>query len=305
MTGKKTHQKPRPTVGELLAEARARLRVSGSQSAGLDARLLVGHVLGLDGTGLVSGEHDPVSRAEADRARALVTRRTTGEPVARILGVAWFYGLEFELGPETLVPRPETELLVDIGIAHLGGRLAHLGGRSARFADLGTGSGAIAIAIAASCSNATALASDTSPKALVIAARNAAVHKLDARIKFLPGSWFAPFAGHERFDLIVSNPPYIATGEIETLDVAVRQFDPLEALDGGPNGLAAYGPIISGSARRLVPDGVLALEVGVGQAGSVAQLLEKAHFSKIEIHPDLAGHPRVLSARLTAPLAPR
>jgi release factor glutamine methyltransferase len=277
------------TVGALLARARVAFQRSGSASPALDARLLVGHVLERDAAALISGEHDRVPGARIARAEALIARRVAGEPVARILGRAEFYGLEIVLGPQTLVPRPETELLVDIGIEKMGKK-------AARFADLGTGSGAIAVALAVHCPRAGGIASDISAQALAVAGRNAAAHEVAQRLQFIESDWFGAYDDTAPFDLIVANPPYIATGEIEGLEVAVARFDPLTALDGGPGGLAAYAPIIQGALKRLSTGGTLALEVGAGQAGAVAALLAGSGFSGTRTQPDLAGHDRVVSA---------
>ena len=213
----------------------------------------------------------------------------SGESVARIVGEKEFYGLAFGLNAATLEPRPDTELLVDLAIEVLpkGGRLL----------DLGTGTGCIPIAVLANRPDATALASDLDPDALAMARRNAERHGLGWRLDLAQGDWFAALGGRdERFDLIVSNPPYIASTVIETLRPEVRRFDPRLALDGGADGIAPYRIIAAESGRFLKPGGQVLVEIGFDQGEAVSALFAAHGFGEIGVHRDLNGLDRVIEA---------
>ncbi len=220
--------------------------------------------------------------------------RLEGEPVFRILGEKEFWGLSFKLNAATLVPRPETELLVEKAL------------EIDRPARPWPASSISAPARAASrsrsspnISDITAVAVDLAPEALEMARFNANRHGVGTRFTTLQGSWFDPLEPGERFDLITSNPPYIETAEIGTLMVEVREHDPRLALDGGADGLAAYRAIASEASLFLKPDGVLLLEIGAGQGQSVSDILVGAGFQQVEISQDLGGHDRVILARIT------
>nr|WP_244488911.1 peptide chain release factor N(5)-glutamine methyltransferase [Devosia sp. Root635] len=265
----------------------------GFDSAGLDAKLLTGHALGLDTLALAMRENEPVDGEAAGRVAELLQRRMTGESVARIIGAREFYGLSFTLNAATLEPRPETELLVDMALGALpaGGRLL----------DLGTGTGCIPIAVLANQPDATAVAVDLSAEALEAAQANAERHGVAARIELLQGSWFAPLTspegrGEEGFHLIVSNPPYITSAVVETLAPEVKDFDPRLALDGGPDGLAPYRVIAAGASRWLVPGGWLLVEIGHDQGAAVSALFLEAGFDDVAVHRDLNGLDRVVGA---------
>ena len=236
-------------------------------------------------------ERDLPSADALARFEGFAARRLAGEPVMRILGEREFYGRAFRLGPATLVPRPETEALVDIGIELLAGMPAP------RLLDLGTGTGCIAISLLAELPGANAVAVDLAQEAIDVAQRNAERHGVSGRIAFRRGSWFEPLKPGERFDLIVSNPPYIETAEIGRLDIEVREHDPLLALDGGPDGLAAYRSIAQSAQRFLVPGGMLVVEIGWQQAEPVSDLFAAEGLGDIEVRRDLAGHDRVVMAR--------
>jgi release factor glutamine methyltransferase len=265
----------------------------GFGTAALDAKLLTQHGLGLDALALAMRENETVDAAGAQAVAALVQRRMTGESVARIIGSREFYGLDFALNASTLEPRPDTELLVDLALGALpaGGHLL----------DLGTGTGCIPIAILANQPDASAVAVDLSAQALVAAQANAARHGVDGRLRLLAGSWFEPLAegahAGERFDLIVSNPPYITSAVVETLAAEVRDFDPRLALDGGLDGLAPYRIIAGGAIDWLTPDGHLLVEIGYDQGADVSALMLEAGFADVAVHRDLAGHDRVVWAR--------
>lgn len=265
----------------------------GFETAALDAKLLTQHALGLDALGLTLRENEAVDDAGAQAVASLLQRRITGESVARIIGEREFYGLAFTLNAATLEPRPDTELLVDLALGALpaGGCLL----------DLGTGTGCIPIAVLANLLDALAVAVDLSAEALVAAQANADRHGVAARLRLVEGSWFGPLAvegqGSERFDLIVSNPPYIASDVIETLATEVRGFDPRLALDGGPDGLAPYRIIALEAIDWLKPQGHLMVEIGCDQGAAVSALMLEAGFDDVTVHRDLAGHDRVVWAR--------
>jgi release factor glutamine methyltransferase len=270
-----------------------RFREAGLDTPDLDARLIVGHALGLDHAGLTrEGERALGSRALTD-IEASAARRLAGEPVARILGVKEFWGLRFVVTPDVLVPRPETETVVETALA----RLDAVGARQRplRIADLGTGSGAILVALLHELPQASGVGTDCSPAAVGTARENARRLGLAGRTAFVACDFGAALGGG--FDLVVANPPYIASGEIATLAREVRDFDPLPALDGGADGLAAYRGILADTGRLLAPGAFLIVEVGAGQADAVSALAGAAGLTAIAATPDLAGIPRVVAAR--------
>lgn len=270
---------------------RDRFRARGLGTPELDARLIAEHALGLDRLELVNRERQPIGDLAKQRLDQLGARRLAGEPVARILGEKEFWGLTFQLNSATLVPRPETEALIELGIAELSDREAP------RLLDLGTGSGCIPIALLTELPAAEAVAVDLDPHAIAAAAINARHHKVAERLSLREGSWFAPLTRGELFDLVLSNPPYIESAEIGMLTREVRDHDPLLALDGGPDGLDAYREIVRDAPTVLLPGGMLAFEIGWKQARPVMQLLERRGFSEIAISRDLAGHDRLISGR--------
>jgi release factor glutamine methyltransferase len=259
----------------------------GFETAALDARLLTGHALGLDALSLATREQDTVADADAARVADLMQRRMGGESVARIVGTREFYGLPFQLGPATLEPRPDTELLVDLALKALP--------QDGRLLDLGTGTGCIPIAILANRPDATGLATDLNSDALVVAGENATRNAVADRLTFALGSWFEAVRS-EQFDLITSNPPYIASAVVETLAPEVKDFDPRLALDGGPDGLAPYRIIAQQSGRFLVPGGQVLVEIGHDQGVAVVEIFRLHGFADIAVHKDLNGLDRVVEA---------
>lgn len=254
-----------------------------------DARFLVLHTLGITGSELVLHGERALGAAGAAALAEAVSRRVAGEPVARIVGAWEFWSLPFRLSPETLVPRPDTETVVETALAGLADRTAPL-----RILDLGTGSGCILVALLSELRNAFGIGLDRSVPALRTARENALANGVSARAAFVAGDWAAALAG--RFDLVVSNPPYIATDRIAGLSAEVRLHDPAAALDGGADGLDAYRRIVA-AGSLLAEGGLLVLEVGAGQAEDVAALGLAAGFSGPCITGDLAGHARVVSLR--------
>ena len=281
-----------PEMPRHVAQTRltAAFRAAACETPALDARLLLCDALGTDHAGLVRDADAPLGHT-ARRLAVLVERRLAGEPVARILGRREFFGLPFTLGPDTLDPRADTETLVEVAL-HL---LGDARDTPLRLLDLGTGSGAILAALLSRCPGAYGVGVDRAPGACATAAANLEALGLAARAALLCGDWTAPLAG--TFDLVVSNPPYIASGEIAALARDVRDHDPHLALDGGADGLHAYRAIVPAAAMRLRPGGSLVVEVGVGQADAVAALLRGAGFAAIGTRRDLGGHIRVVHGR--------
>jgi release factor glutamine methyltransferase len=277
------------TIAQARRAAAAHLRAGGIETPDLDARLIVGHALGLDHAALAAQSARALTRAETEALAALLARRRAHEPVARILGTREFWSLPLAVTPDVLVPRPETETVVEAALAAIEER------RAARIADLGTGSGAILLALLAELPQASGVGTDRDPRALAVARDNAERLGLRARTGFVACDFGTALAGG--FDLVVSNPPYIPTAEIATLAPEVRDFDPRGALDGGRDGVAAYRAIAADARRLLAPGGTIAVEVGLGQADAVAALMA-AHGLVACGTPrrDLAGVARVVVA---------
>ncbi len=222
--------------------------------------------------------------------RALIVRRRTGEPIQYIAGETEFYGLNFRVNRDVLIPRPETEHLVEKAIALAAGFVRP------RIVDVGAGSGAIAVALAARLPAAQITATEISASALTVARENAERNGLAERVRFLEGDLLAPVAG-ERFDLVVSNPPYVPEGDRDTLSVEVRDYEPAQALFAGSDGLEVYRRLIPAAFAALVSGGFAVLEIGFGQQAAVEALLAGAGFSNIEFTEDLQNIPRVAAAR--------
>lgn len=267
---------------------RDRFRAEAIDTPELDARLLAEAAFGCTALALYTQEHASAPRDALERLAVLAGRRLDGEPVNRILGVKAFWGLDFVLSAETLVPRPDTEMLVRAGVERLAGVSApHL-------LDLGTGTGCIAISLLREIADARAVAVDLSQGAIDTAGENAARHGVADRLDLRVGSWFDPLRVGERFDLVVSNPPYIAESESADLSVEVRDHDPHLALFGGPDGLAPYRVIAAGLAGWLKPGGTCLLEIGHAQGRDVVAILEQAGFWQIGVAQDLEGRDRMV-----------
>jgi release factor glutamine methyltransferase len=270
----------------------ARFQSAGIDSAELDARELIGHALGLDLTGMISAANRALTPDESDRLEVLAKRRLAGEPVARILGQKEFWGLRLSLSPATLVPRPDTETVVELALEMLRANPARQG---TRIADLGTGTGAILLALLSELHGAVGIGTDISQEALGTARGNAARLKLADRASFIRCDYASGLTGP--FDLIVSNPPYIRSGDIAGLATEVRDHDPRAALDGGPDGLAAYRALIPQAARMLAPGAALVVEAGQGQAAQIEALMTAAGLVPHRApKADLAGIPRAVGA---------
>lgn len=272
----------------------ARLQSAGLEEAALDARLLVGAALELDLTGMVTQAARRLTLEETARLEGYARRRLAHEPVARILGAREFWGLPFRLSEGTLVPRPDTETVVELALEIFRGLT--ISGRRPQIADIGVGSGAILLALLHEIPDAFGVGTDVSLTALNTARDNAIALGLADRAAFVACSYAAALRGP--FDLIVSNPPYIPSAEIPTLSIEVREHDPHLALDGGNDGYDAYRALIPQAAERLAPGGALIVEAGQGQARNIETLMAAAALV-VERSPkaDLAGIPRAVSAR--------
>jgi len=268
-------------------------RAAGLESPELDARILVGHALGLDHSRLVAAASQQISDLTASQIERFAARRLAREPVARIVGMREFWGLQLAVTPDVLVPRPETETVVELALDRLD--LTGPRTRPLRIADLGTGSGAIMLALLSELPNAHAVGTDTNFRALAVGRANAGRLGLAARTAFVACDFGAALAGP--FDLVVSNPPYIASAEIATLAPEVREHDPRGALDGGSDGLVAYRTIAAAAPHLLTPSGHLVVEIGAGQEGAVMALLEAEGLAIAATRPDFSSIMRALAAR--------
>ena len=260
-----------------------------------EARLLLAHVLEkhyqLPRSALLSRDEMELSTNALTEWKLLETKRLNGEPIAYLVGKKGFHNIELKVAPGILIPRPETELLVEIGL----GEIARLGGK-AELLDLGTGSGAIALAIASAAPNSQVLATDQSPEALAIARSNAKYLNLESQVRFTQGSWYEALGKDATFDLILSNPPYIEKSDPHLKQGDLR-FEPINALTDEANGLSCLIAIISGAKLHLNPKGLIAVEHGFNQSEAVVELMKSAGLGGIETHLDLAGHRRVASGR--------
>ena len=284
------------------------LRTAHVPSFTLAAELLLLHATGRDRTWIYSHPEELLSQLAAEQFLKLVRRRANGEPTQHLTGKQEFWGLEFEVTPDVLIPRPETEHLVEVALDRLAvrelraGRDPRLTGETLTLVDIGTGSGCIAVALAKELPSAKIYATDISPKALAIASRNAARQNLSQHIEFIESNLleaFSPLATRHSplsFDLIVSNPPYIGLSEADSLPVEVRDHEPPQALFGGPEGYELYGDLILQAAHQLKPGGLLVLELGHNSLPAVQPLLDGSTWTNVGVTKDLAGIDRVLSA---------
>jgi len=297
-----------PSMGASAAELRAALRAAIARleeskvpSAPLAAELLLMHVLQRDRTWLYAHPEFELNSEDAAAYAQLIERRSEGVPTQYLTGRQEFWGLEFEVGPGVLIPRPETEHVIEVALERLSARRAE----PLRIADVGTGSGCIAIALARELPRAEIVATDISAATLDYAQRNAARHGVSNRIQFLKADLLkvaieAPNRAESRFDLIVSNPPYVGRNDAGSLPREVRDHEPAEALFAGDDGLEIYPALIDEAARKLAPDGILVLEIGYNGAQYVGSLLSASQWTDLRVTRDLAGIERVISARLSA-----
>jgi release factor glutamine methyltransferase len=279
------------TLQAALAEGLALLG-AGQESARLDAELLLAHVLQRPRSHLLAHGEQTLEAGSAERYRALLSRRAASEPIAYLTGTREFWSLPLQVNPAVLIPRPETELLVERALALLPDRPAGAAD-TLRIAELGTGSGAIALALAAERPLWRLVATERSTAALALARCNAQHLSLGGQIEFLEGDWFEPLAGR-RFHALLSNPPYLSSAEA---DSALLRYEPRAALRAGPTGLEALRHLIAGAGAYLAPGAWLLLEHGAAQAGEVARALVGAGYARVRCQRDLAGHDRVTEAQ--------
>jgi release factor glutamine methyltransferase len=284
------------TIAEALREAATAFRVAGLLEPRREAGSLLSHVVGRDSAFLITHADETLTAAERAAFRAGVARRAAGEPFQYIAGRQEFYGLEFEATPDVLIPRPETELLVETALELLKGMEAPF------ICDVGTGSGCIAVTLLHEREDARGFALDVSPSALAVAARNAERHGVGHRLQFIVSNCFdALGAGGDegvRFDLVASNPPYIAERDIEELQREVREHEPRVALTPGGDGLSVVRRLVSEAPRFLKPGGHLLIEIGFGQHEQVAALVNPQVWTLLDIHRDLQGIPRTVALKL-------
>jgi release factor glutamine methyltransferase len=297
-----------PSIAAAANEVRAALRAaierleeSKVPSAPLAAELLLMHILQRDRAWLYAHSEFELSPKDAAAYPQLIERRSEGVPTQYLTGRQEFWGLEFEVGPGVLIPRPETEHVIEVALERLSARRAE----PLRIADVGTGSGCIAIALARELPGAEIVATDISAAALTFAQRNTARHGVSNRIQFLKANLLemaieAPRRGESGFDLIVSNPPYVGRNDAGSLPREVREHEPAEALFAGDDGLEIYPALIDEAARKLAPSGILVFEIGYNGAQYVGSLLSASQWTDLRVTRDLAGIERVISARLSA-----
>jgi len=316
-------------VRSALKQGLAQLREAQVPSYTLAAELLLLHVLGRDRTWIYAHPEQEISAADAARYFELIARRASGEPTQHLTGKQEFWGLEFEVTPDVLIPRPETEHIIEVALDRLAvrelraGRKQTLTGEGLQIADIGTGSGCVAIALAKELAQATIYATDISCAALAVARRNATRHSVSDRVHFLEcslidkvstvgardivplrpqgsnsGLHAAPVTGHglHSFDIIVSNPPYIGRREAATLMREVRDHEPEIALYGGEEGYELYADLITQAAAHLKPGGIIVLELGHNGLPAVQPLFDASTWTNVGVTNDLAGIPRVLTA---------
>ena len=287
-------ENPLSIRGALLWGAQV-LRQAGIENNRLDAEVLLRHVLDMEKEQLYMNGDAPISAGQEGKFRELLLRRSRREPVAYITGHKEFWSLDFFVSPAVLIPRPETELLVEVALQYVR-RLAS--GSPVKVLDIGTGSGAISVCLAKEHAAAQIVAVDISPVALDVARLNAGRHGVADRIRFLPGDLFAPIKSLlETFDLIVSNPPYIRSGELPWLAPEIREWEPTVALDGGPDGLDTYRRIIAEGHKYLATGGSIVLEIGADMAPDVADLFSRSGcYGPASVYQDYAGKDRVIAA---------
>jgi release factor glutamine methyltransferase len=297
-------------VRTALREAFVQLRAAGVPSHTLAAELLLMHALDRDRAWLYAHPEEAIADSEAHLFISLIARRAAGEPTQHLTGKQEFWGLEFEVTPDVLIPRPETEHVIEVALDRLAvrelraGHKQTLSGEGLQIADIGTGSGCIAVALAKELPGATIYATDVSSAALAVARRNAARHSVSDRIHFIESNLLDDLVDSSLatrhspllFDLIASNPPYIGRREFPTLMREVRDHEPEIALYGGEEGYELYADLITQAAAHLKPGGILVLELGHNSLPAVQPLLEPPTWINVGVTNDLAGIPRVIAA---------
>lgn len=294
-----------PILDDIYRETIASLKEAGVENPHLDARILLKHYLGLSDSDLITEGARDVGELPAEFTSALEAR-LVHKPIAKILGVKEFWGLDFIVDTNVLDPRPDSETLIETVLAHCRDH----GGVDKKWTilDLGTGTACLPIALLSELPHARAVATDISPDALRVARRNAATHGVEDRLRFMQGAWLDPILEtHESdrgegliFDMIISNPPYIPSGDIENLDEDVRNFDPILALDGGKDGLNPYREILKKASQVIHPHGQIFFEYGTNQTNDILRIVEDYGFASPVVVKDLSGCDRVVSMALGA-----
>jgi release factor glutamine methyltransferase len=284
------------TLLEAINNAEAKLTTAGIAAARLDAEVLLSYVLKKDRAWIITHIHDVLDGAACSSFQGILERRTRREPLQYLTGKQEFWGLEFKVTPDVLIPRPETELVVETAIGIAAGS-----GSQAVIVDLGVGSGCITISLAKELPGARFFAIDKAEEALIMARENASKHGVSNRIRFLNGDLFEPLEKLDirgRIDIIVSNPPYVGAGESSTLQPEVRDYEPGMALFAGPLGTEIHKTIIENAPEYLKRQGALVMEMGIGQAGVLCKLIRATGaYEPAIVHKDLAGIERVIVAR--------
>jgi release factor glutamine methyltransferase len=281
------------TVGRVVKWAADDFRIRGIESPRLEAELLLAHALGTDRMRVIVESDRLLADGELERYRELIQRRRKGEPVAYIRGQKEFYGRVFQVDARVLVPRPDTEILVETSL-----RRTTQFSMGARYCDLCTGSGCVAISLARERSTCRVFAIDLSPGALAVARDNAVRLGAAFQVAWIEGDLFEPLARDLKFELVTANPPYIPERELSSLPLDIVGFEPRLALSGGVDGLDVIRRIVERAVAHLRPGGVLALEMGTGQAERVRALFGQAGFADVKVHKDYGGHERVASGVL-------
>jgi len=275
-------------LSDELRQATTRLRDAGLEGAATDVRLLIAAAAGLSPEDMLRDPDLKLSLDQKTRVETMIRRRADREPVSRILGRREFYSLSFEVTPATLDPRPDSEVIVEAAIDYA----RSMGGKP-NILDIGTGTGCLLLSTLEALPAATGTGTDIDPEAIAVARRNADSLGCASRLQFQTGEWLSGVEG--RFDIVLSNPPYIPSGDIANLAPEVSHYDPRTALDGGPDGLDAYRILADGIPRILAPSGVALMEIGVGQAEDVTGLFAAAGWQPLESRVDFAGHNRCLA----------
>jgi release factor glutamine methyltransferase len=278
------------TIQEAISEAAQVLQYQGVADSRGEAGLLLMHVLNCDRTFLIAHSDESLADNARKQFRSLVDRRAGGWPLPYLTGHQEFYRLDFEVTPDVLIPRPETELIVEVTLAMVKDQTAP------KFADIGTGSGCLAVSLLHELAGARALAVDASPAALLVAQRNAERHRVGGRLRLVHSDLFSAIDEAEVFDVIVSNPPYVPAGDLPTLQREVQK-EPRSALDGGPDGLTFVRRLLTEAPPFLKEGGYLVFEIGAGQANPVESLIDRRSWESIELRTDLQGIPRTVVLR--------
>jgi release factor glutamine methyltransferase len=287
-----------PTITQAINEGASELRASGVEQERRTAGVLLAHALGVDRTHLLTRSDDQVAESRYEDYLRLIGRRATGEPLQYITGHQEFYGLDFLVTPAVLIPRPETEFLVERTIKLVDDSMQS----PLLFVDVGTGSGCIAVAVATNAPRARVIATDASLEALEVARTNAERHGVTRKIEFIQGDLLEPLALHhleDSVDVLASNPPYVNDGELRQREV--RDWEPHEALFGGVEGLDFYGRLLTDGLRYVRPGGYMVLEIGYGQLDAINEIIAALDWELVDVVPDLQGIPRTLTVRKCAP----